>query len=150
MDRRTFLAASLSAGLPMPALAQSERARTMTFVPQSNLAILDPIWTTANVTSNHGYYVFDTLFGVDRHLRPHPQMAEGYTTSDDGTTYQIKLRDGLRFHDNEPVRARDCAASLKRWAARDTFGRTLADAVEAWESVDDRTLRIRLKRRSHC
>jgi peptide/nickel transport system substrate-binding protein len=147
MRRRTFLgAAATSAALPLPALAQPERARVMTFIPHANLTSLDPIWTTALVTSNHGFYVFDTLFGVDSQLRPHPQMAEGYTASDDGRTWLIRLRDGLRFHDAEPVRAADCVASLRRWAARDTFGRTLADAVEAWESADDRTLRIRLKR----
>jgi peptide/nickel transport system substrate-binding protein len=146
MRRRTFLGAAVASALPLPALGQPERARVMTFLPHANLSSLDPIWTTALVTSNHGYYVFDTLFGVDSRLRPHPQMAEGYTTSDDGRTWLIRLRDGLRFHDGEPVRAVDCVASLRRWAARDTFGRTLADAVDAWESADDRTVRIRLKR----
>ena len=52
-------------------------------------------------------------------------MAEGYTLSDDGRTYLIKLRDGLKFHDGEPVRAQDCAPSLERWAARETFGQTV-------------------------
>ena len=58
-------------------------------------------------------------------------MAEGYTVSDDGRTYLIKLREGLKWHDGEPVRAQDCAASLARWAARDTFGQTLAKVVDA-------------------
>ncbi|MCC7284304.1 MAG: ABC transporter substrate-binding protein [Acetobacteraceae bacterium] len=147
MNRRGVLGAALaSVTLPLPALAQSDRGRVMTFVPHANLTVLDPVYTTALVTSNHAYYVFDTLYGVDSHLRPHPQMAEGHTVADDGRTYLIRLRDGLRFHDGEPVRAADCAASLRRWSARDTFGRTLADAVDAWEAADDRTLRIRLKR----
>ena len=147
MNRRSFLGAAVaSAALPIPAFAQSERARVMTFVPHANLTSLDPVWTSALVTSNHGYYVFDTLYGVDSRLRPHPQMAEGHSVSDDGLIWLIRLRDGLRFHDGEPVRARDCAASLRRWAARDTFGRTLADAVDAWEAADDRTVRIKLKR----
>ena len=147
MNRRSFLGAAVaSAALPIPAFAQSERARVMTFVPHANLTSLDPVWTSALVTSNHGYYVFDTLYGVDSRLRPHPQMAEGHSVSDDGLIWLIRLRDGLRFYDGEPVRARDCAASLRRWAARDTFGRTLADAVDAWEAADDRTVRIKLKR----
>lgn len=57
-----------------------------------------------------------------------------------------RLREGLKFHDSTPVLARDCAATLRRWAARDTFGRDLAAVVEAWEAPDDRTLRVRLKR----
>ena len=74
-----------------------------------------------------------------------PQMAEGYTVSDDGRTYLIKLRDGLKWHDGEPVRAQDCAPSLARWAARDTFGQTAAKAVDTWGVADDRTIKITLK-----
>jgi peptide/nickel transport system substrate-binding protein len=82
---------------------------------------------------------------VDSKLRPHPQMAEGHTVSDNGRVWEIKLRDGLKFHDGEPVLARDCAASLKRWGARDIFGQTLASFVEEWGTKDDRTIRISLK-----
>src|ERR1700722_14510842 len=96
----------------------------------SNLTSLDPIWTTVSVTANHAYAVYDTLYAVNAKLEPKPQMAEGHTVSDDARTYLIKLREGLTFHDREPVRAQDCAASLARWAARDTMGQTLAMFVE--------------------
>ena len=146
MKRRTFLQGIGASGLAMPALSQGAGTKTLRFVPQANLSVLDPIFTTAAVTITHGYCVFDTLYGVDAKLTPHPQMAEGAQVSDDGRTWLIKLRDGLRFHDGEPVRAQDCAASLERWGKRDTFGITLSAAVEAFEAVDDRTIRIRLKR----
>jgi peptide/nickel transport system substrate-binding protein len=58
------------------------------------------------------------------------QLAEQAEVSDDGRTWTIRLREGLRFHDNEPVLARDAAASLGRWAARDVFGQTAGAAVE--------------------
>ena len=78
MRRRSFLAAT--AALPAaPALAQGTRARTLRFVPQANLTSLDPIWTTAAVTENHGWSVFDTLYGMTDDLRVQPQMAEGHT-----------------------------------------------------------------------
>lgn len=146
MQRRAFLKASGAAMIPLPALAQDMRARTLRFVPQAGLTILDPIVTTAGVTLNHGYCVFDTLYGTGSDLKPTPQMAEGHTVSDDALTWTIRLREGLRFHDGEPVRAVDCAASLARWSKRDTFGQTLAASVDALEAADDRTLRIRLKR----
>ena len=73
-------------------------------------------------------------------------MAEGYTVSDDGRTYLIKLREGLRWHDGEPVRAQDCAPSLARWSARDTFGQSVAKAVDNWGVADDRTIKITLKK----
>jgi peptide/nickel transport system substrate-binding protein len=150
MRRRSFItaAAGLAAagGLGAPAIAQPARAATLRFVPQANLAALDPIWTTAIVTQMHGYHIYDTLYGMDGQLRPRPQMAEGHDVSADGRVWRIRLRDGLRFHDGEPVRAQDCAASLARWSRRDALGQILAERVDEWRAADDRTLEIRLKR----
>jgi peptide/nickel transport system substrate-binding protein len=151
LNRRGLLAsgaAAVAAGaLPSaPAVAQNTRAATLRFVPQANLSVLDPIFTTATVTGNHGYYVFDTLYGVDAELKPRPQMAEGHEVSSDGLTWRIRLREGLRFHDGEPVRAVDCVASLRRWCAREPLGQLLAHQVEEWSAPDDRTMVIRLKR----
>ena len=151
MKRRSFLgaaaaAASLPATLAAPALAQSNAARVLKFVPQANLTSLDPIWTTASVTAEHGNYVYETLFAVDGQAKAHPQMAAGYTVSPDGRTYEIKLRDGLMFHDGTPVRAVDCVASLKRWIARATIGQSLDQFLDAWVAKDDKTLQVKLKK----
>jgi len=149
MHRRTFLHAGAglaAASLGAPAIAQPARSATLRFVPQANLTALDPIWTTAIVTQMHGYHVFDTLFAMDSQLRPKPQMAEGHEVSADGRVWRIRLREGLRFHDNEPVRAQDCAVSMARWAKRDPFGQILDERVDEWRAADDRTLEIRLKR----
>jgi len=148
MKRRTLLAAGAAASaLPRVAIAQGTRARTLRFVPQANLTLLDPIFTTALVTINHGWAIFDTLFGIDNALAIKPQMAEGYSISDDGRTYLIRLREGLKFHNGEPVRAQDAAPSLKRWAARETIGQTVAKFVEDWGVQDDRTVKITLTRK---
>jgi peptide/nickel transport system substrate-binding protein len=145
--RRTFLQATAAAALPTSfAIAEPAGARTLRFVPQANLTLLDPIFTTAQPTVNHGWAVYDLLFGVNGKLEAGPQMAEGYTLSDDGRTYLIKLRDGLKFHNGEPVRAQDCAPSLKRWAARETIGQTIWQYVDECGAQDDRTLKITLKR----
>lgn len=147
MQRRTFLQAATAATvLPRTfAIAQPARTQTLRFVPQANLTLLDPIFTTAVVTINHGWAIYDTLFGADARQELRPQMAEGYTVSDDGRTYLIKLREGLKFHNGEPVRAQDCAPSLARWAARETIGQTVWKFVDACEARDDRTIRIALK-----
>jgi peptide/nickel transport system substrate-binding protein len=149
MYRRSFIATAtglVAAGAARPLRARTGDPRLMRFMPQANLTSLDPIWTTAAVTVNHAYYVFDTLYGLDNDLQVRPQMAEGHTVSDDGLVWQIRLREGLRWHDGEPVLARDCSASLERWSKRDTFGQSLARLVEEWGTADDRTLRIRLKK----
>ena len=147
MKRRTLIQLSAAAGtVPRRfAIAAPERARILRIVPQAGLTSLDPVWTTALVTANHGYNVYDTLFASDSKLRPKPQMAEGYTVSDDSRTWQINLREGLKFHDGEPVRAQDCAASIARWAKRDTYGLTLDKYVDTYGVADDRTIKITLK-----
>ena len=146
LRRRAVLALAPSLGLSVPAIAQDMRARTLRFVPSTDLVSLDPVLSTALVAVQHGFHVFDTLYGVDGQMRARPQMAEGHQISPDGRAWTIRLREGLLFHDGEPVRSRDCAASLERWARRDTFGRVYQTAVEAYETPDDRTLVIRLKR----
>ncbi|MCR4522508.1 MULTISPECIES: ABC transporter substrate-binding protein [Bosea] len=150
MKRRDFLMGTAALGLAGPTLLRLASAQAsptlMKFVPQANLSSLDPVWTTATVTNNHGYYVFDMLYGADENLKPQPQMAEGHEVSADGKTWRIKLREGLSFHDGTPVMAIDCAASLKRWTQRDPYGQLLGRAVEEWGAPDDRTVEIKLKR----
>lgn len=148
MHRRRFLqtsAAAVAAPLARPALAADPGKRVLTFVPQADIAVLDPVWTTTYQTRDHGFLVFDTLFGLDGAYRPQPQMAAGAVSEDDGRTWKITLRDGLAFHDGERVLARDAAASVKRWGARDGFGQALMAATDAIEAPDDKTLVFRLK-----
>ena len=149
MRRRTLLKAATAAGaLPSRFAIGQVRAGTnklMRYIPTADLSVLDPSWTTTQVSITHGYYVFDTLFALDESQTPRPQMAESAEVSDDGRTWTIKLREGLRFHDNEPVLARDAAATLRRWAARDVYGQTVGAVVDEWGTSDDRTIRIKLK-----
>jgi peptide/nickel transport system substrate-binding protein len=144
MQRRSFLKAAAVGSLAAPRLATAESSRTLKFVPQADLIVLDPIWTAAHVTGNHSYMVFDTLFGQDSQVRISPQMLEGFTTDPDGKTWTLVLRPGLRFHDGTPVLARDCVASIQRWGRRDIIGRLLMAATDEVSAVDDRTIRFRL------
>ena len=141
--RRTLLASA--AALAAPAV-RAAPARVLRFIPQSDLAVLDPVWTQGYVTRNHGLMVFDTLYGVDGQYQPQPQMLAGHATEPDGLNWTLTLRDGLRFHDGSPVLARDCVASIRRWGVRDSFGQTLMAATDALSAPDDRTIRFRLKR----
>ncbi len=150
MLRRNFIAgaaaAAAAAPLARPALAQGARARTLVFVPQANLSSLDPVWTTATVTRNFAFLVYETLYGLDATLKPSPQMAAGHQVADDGRRWTVTLRDGLAFHDGSRVTARDCAASLSRWMKRDAIGQTLAQRLDALETPDERTLVFRLNK----
>src|SRR5881392_219226 len=119
--------------------------KTLRFIPQADLRSIDPIWTTAYVTRNFGYLVFDTLFALDKDFKPQPQMVDRWTVSDDKLVYRFTLRDGLRWHDGQPVRAADCAASIERWGKRDTLGQKLMEAVGEVQADDDKTFTIKLK-----
>jgi peptide/nickel transport system substrate-binding protein len=144
MRRRAFLASAATA-LAAPAIARDAASSVLTFVPQADLAVLDPIWTTTYQTRDHGFLVFDTLFGLDSRYRPQPQMAEAAATEDEGKTWRITLRPGLMFHDGSKVLARDCVASIRRWGARDGFGQALLAATDEISAADDRTIQFRLK-----
>jgi peptide/nickel transport system substrate-binding protein len=149
LKRRTFLqagAALAGSGLAAPSIAKGAGSRVMRFIPQADLAVLDPVWTTAYVTRNHGMLVFDTLFGQDSAFRPQPQMVEGAQTTSDGKVWTLILRAGLVFHDGAPVLARDCVASIQRWSKRDAFGQALMAATDELSAPDDKTIQFRLKR----
>jgi len=145
MRRRDFLAAG-AATLAMPAVASAQRGKLLKFIPQSDVTILDPIWTTAYVSRNHGLMVFDTLYGMDEKFQVQPQMAAGHVIEDDGKRWTITLREGLEFHDGEKVLAKDCVASIRRWGRRDALAATLMAATEELSAPDDKTIVFRLKR----
>src|SRR5437879_7989929 len=148
VTRREFGIAAGAATLVAPGLraqAQSAGTKTLRFIAQSDLRVLDPLWTTAYITRNHGYCVFDTLFAIDAEFAPHPQMVGDFSISPDQLTYQFKLRDGLGFHDGSPVRGADCVASVKRWMARDSHGQSLALVLDEIKPAGDKGFTIKLK-----
>ncbi|MCW3473498.1 ABC transporter substrate-binding protein [Limobrevibacterium gyesilva] len=144
MKRRAFLTGS-AAALAAPSVGRAQAKSTIRFVPEADLAVLDPVWTTASQTTQHTFLIYDTLWGQDAAYRPQPQMLEGHVVEDGGKTWKLTLRDGLKWHDGERVLARDCAASIRRWARRDAFGQALLAAADEIGYADDRTIVLRLK-----
>jgi len=132
-------------GRPAPGGVARDPA-TLRFIPAADPAMLDPHLSTAYATRTHALLVWDTLYGLDRDFVPRPQMAEGQEVSGDGRLVLIRLREGLRFHDGAPVLARDCVASIRRWARRDPLGGDLLARLDRLDAPDDRTIRFRLRR----
>ena len=148
MKRRTVLksAVAASAALAAPRVARADGPKTVTFVPHADLASIDPVWTTADVTRNYSLAVFDTLYAYDAQFNVQPQMAQGARTENDGKTVEITLRDGLMFHDGQKVLARDCAATIKRFGARNPFGQALMQRVDEISAPSDTVIRFRLNK----
>jgi peptide/nickel transport system substrate-binding protein len=153
MNRRAFLQTAATAGalatgsmMTMPAISQRAAARTLRLIPQADLANFDPIWSFAYPPRNAGVLVWDTLYGMDANLQIQRQMVEAEEVSPDELTWTFRLRPGLKFHDGEPVLAKDAVASLKRWSARDPMGQMIKAIENELVAVDDRTFRWVLKR----
>src|SRR5579863_2689953 len=132
MHRRAFLKSFTGAGivaasgsLATPAISQRVAARTVRLVPHADVANFDPIWTSAYIARNAGLLVWDTLYGMDAKLQPQRQMIEAEEVSPDNLTWTFRLRPGLKFHDGEPVRAKDVVASIVRWSVRDSMGQMI-------------------------
>ncbi|MDO5528669.1 MAG: ABC transporter substrate-binding protein [Paracoccus sp. (in: a-proteobacteria)] len=132
---RLIAAFAVSTALSGAAWAETE----LTAMMHSGLRVLDPVITTAHITRNHAYMIYDVLIAQDSEFQPQPQMAE-WEISDDGLVYTFTLREGLLFHDGEPVTAADAVASLNRWAEKDSGGQIIAGLTESLEATDDRTI----------
>jgi peptide/nickel transport system substrate-binding protein len=129
-----------------PASTPVQREHVLRVVPQTDLEILDPVYSASVLTLTHAYLVYDTLFGMDTELKITPQMVDSYETSTDRKTWSFTLRDGLEFHDGAPVTAADVVASLKRWAEKNVAGQRLFGFVENCEAVDAKTFRMQLSK----
>ena len=142
--RRGLMAAAVVA-LPLAGgLAPASAESVLRVIPHADLKNLDPIWTTAYISRNHGYLIYDTLFAMDENFKPQPQMVSTWETSDDGKEWTFTLRDGLTFHDGAPVTSADVIASLKRWGAKDGMGQQLMGVMADMVAVDDKTFKFML------
>ena len=151
VTRRQILRGATAAaltGMTGPPFVHAQKGRsTLRFVAEADLKIVDPVWTTAYITRNHGYLVYDTLFGTDENLTIKPQMVDRTVVSDDGMRYTFTLRDGLKWHDGTAVHSEDCVESLKRWGKRDRFGRLLMAHTSKLMPIDRKTFTVELAER---
>jgi peptide/nickel transport system substrate-binding protein len=142
---KTALAGTAALAAPRVVTAQAA-AKIITFTPHADLASLDPVWTTADITRNFSLVVYDTLYAYDAQFKVQPQMVEGARTEDDGKTWELTLRDGLAFHDGAPVLAKDCVATIRRFSKRYPFGQALMDRTDELSAPSDKVIRFRLKK----
>src|SRR5450755_3927355 len=123
VSRRSLLRAAAAApAFSLPGILRAQSQTTLRFIPVIDLTFVDPIYSTAQVSRNHGFMVYDTLYGMNSALEVSPQMLSGHVVSSDDRQWDLTLRDGLLWHDGERVLARDCTASIRRWAVRDGIG----------------------------
>jgi peptide/nickel transport system substrate-binding protein len=142
--KRLLLALLLLATASAGGAARAET--TLRMVPVGDLRVLDPIWTSAAITLNHGQSIYDVLLTMDSKFHPQPQMAESIEHSPDGMRWTFRLRPGLTFHDGAPVTAEDVALSIQRWGKRVTAGQALMARTASLSATDARTVELVLSR----
>ena len=72
---RAAFAAIVSGLLLAVSLASPARSESiLRIVPHADLKNIDPIWTTAYISRNYGYMVYDTLFALDEELNVQPSI----------------------------------------------------------------------------
>jgi peptide/nickel transport system substrate-binding protein len=146
MPTRRTLLAGLGASLAAPSIARAA-GDTLVFSPVTDLTGLDPFFSATDMTTHHVGLVFETLYAMDETLTPRPHLVEGTAIEDDGKRWRITLRDGIRFHDGEPLRAQDAVASIQAWIRTgDAFARKIASVTDSLEATSDRELQFRLKK----
>ncbi|MFT8247132.1 ABC transporter substrate-binding protein [Roseomonas sp. BN140053] len=134
------LVLGLSLLLTVPAMAQTLRIGI-----QSPPSTLDPHWLLNLSNTGALRNIYDTLVARDEEMRLQPGLAESWRVVDD-TTWEFKLRPGVRFHDGAPLTSADVAASFQRVpnvpGNPNPYTIYLA-GVTGVEVVDDLTFRIR-------
>ncbi len=120
-------------------LSDKEFRAAMTASPMS----LDEGYSTNAHTRQVSPFIFETLFTFDESFNVIPQMVDTYTMSDDGLVYELKLREGITFHDGSDFTAEDAIASIERYKTTIQYGKTL-DAIVSMEAKSDYDLTITL------
>jgi peptide/nickel transport system substrate-binding protein len=126
----------------VPAKADGDE-KVLRVAPVSDLENLDPMSSSSYIIRDHGYMIYDTLFGMDANGKIQPPIVDTYVRSGDKKTWTFTLREGLEFHDGKQVTSDDVIASIKRWEQKDTMGQTLM-SVASWEAVNAKTFRLTL------
>jgi peptide/nickel transport system substrate-binding protein len=139
-----FLATALVA-LPS-ILAAQERGGVINVATIGEPPTLDPMASTADLVGIVTQHIFETLYTFDKQWNVTPLLAEAMPEiSPDGKIYTIKLRSGIKFHDNSDMTAEDVVASLARWEKIASRGKQVAGFIDSIAAVDPMTVKIVLK-----
>ncbi len=131
-------------GLLGPAAAQT-KDDTIVYALQSDVDTWDPPNSVLREAIILGYHVFDHLAVRDlKTMKVVPNLATSWKALDD-TTWEVKLRKGVKFHDGTPFTARDVKATFerildpaKKFAARGNHAK-----IKSVEVLDDYTVRFK-------
>ncbi|MCI8514535.1 MAG: ABC transporter substrate-binding protein [Lachnospiraceae bacterium] len=136
----------LSACSQNPTESGDEGLSALTIAITSDENTLSPFTYVSGTGLTVNRLIYDTLFTVDLENRVIPWMVEEDYTAEDSRIFTFTLRDGLRFHDGDPVTAEDVKFSYEYPAKQNVSGqRKICNQIEKIEALDEKTVRFTLK-----
>ena len=149
---RFLIAAAVSATAlfgSMSVSAAETTQDTLTVAMGSDATSIDPVAVCNVYSSNIMAQIYDTLIDVAEDGTVTPRLAESYEVSDDGLTYTFKIRQGVKFHNGDEVKASDVAYSLKRAQASAAVAHIFGDIdPDSFEVPDDYTVSFKLQQQN--
>jgi peptide/nickel transport system substrate-binding protein len=124
---------------------QPKKGGTLRWGIEADVATLDPVWTTAFVSNELAFHLYDTLFIYDANLKPQPVLVKDFSVSPDNLTYTFNLREDATFEGGRPITSADVIASLQRWGKKAASGVSLFNAVNSLQPSGDRTFVLETK-----
>jgi peptide/nickel transport system substrate-binding protein len=105
---------------------------------------LDEHQSTAEIIALIGYCAYEGLFTYDATYQAIPELVAEHTVSEDGLTHTMKLRQGVKFHNGDELKAADAIASVERWGRISGVGKRLMEKTTGITAADDYTLEWKL------
>ena len=102
---------------------------------------LDTAQTVSAVALDISGNIFQQLFQLDENYNPTPVLAESYEVSEDGKTYTIKLRQGVKFHNGDVMDSGDVEASMNRWLVTSSRAKALLQGAK-FTAIDENTVEL--------
>ncbi|EZH65892.1 hypothetical protein DH09_13760 [Bacillaceae bacterium JMAK1] len=125
------------------ATSELKEHEKVTVAYSTDLNTFDPVFGSAGSDHSLLYPLYDTLISFDEDLFPQPGLAEEWEYLDD-TTLELRLREGVLFHDGTIMDATAVAFNLERAASEESYISDL-NAVETVEVIDNLTVRLHLQ-----
>ena len=133
--------APLSKGIQ---IEQGKYGGTLRVTAQASIKTLDPEYTGAYVTAGIGIHIWERLFAWDDDFVAQPQQVDTWSVSSDGTVFTFNIRDGLVFHNGDPVTVDDIIPSVERAIGRHPPMRNLGKVLKGFAKVDADTFTMEL------
>src|SRR5499427_9793027 len=114
-------------------------AKTLRWAGRGDMQTTDPHSFNENLTNNINSLIYDTLVQRDKDLKLEPALAVSWQQVDP-TTWRVKLRPGVKFHDGTPFTADDVVFSFERSISAKSQQRATYPNVIGARKVDDLTV----------